>query len=590
MNRDRLEEAYAICWRIACTHYENFPIGSLLLPRPLRRHLAAIYAFARVADDYADEGRRSPAERLALLDAWQHHLEAAYEGRPQAPVFIALAHTAELFSIPRAPFDALLEAFRYDAQFRPFTSFEELRAYCSRSADPVGHLVLYLFGYRDQERQALADHICTGLQLTNFWQDLASDARRGRLYVPLDDLQRFGVEPAQIFRGEMDEPLRALLAFQVQRAREFLLRGLELSQRVGPQLAREVRLFALGGLAILDRIEWQRFDVFTQRPVFSRWDRVRLLALACAGLPRAPRPAVAQHLNPSRPSSSLAADYQYCEQVTRRSSSNFYYAFLLLPPEKRRALCSVYAFCRFVDDLADRSPAGASPRALLQQWRVELERVFDDRACHPISRALADTVRRFALAKEHFLELIAGVEMDLTTTSYQTWDELRAYCYRVASTVGLLCIEIFGYRNPSARQYAVDLGIAFQLTNILRDVREDAERGRLYLPRADLVQFGCRPEELLLGHYSPQVAALLAFECGRARAHYLRARAALADEDRRSLAAAEAMRAIYQRLLNRIERQNFDVFQKRITLPRYEKMTLALTAWGRAQFATARAT
>jgi phytoene synthase len=202
-----------------------------------------------------------------------------------------------------------------------------------------------------------------------------------------------------------------------------------------------------------------------------------------------------------------------------------------------------------------------------------------------IPTALADAVPRFGLAREHFDELIRGVEMDLRCTRYRTFDDLYAYCYRVASTVGLLCIEIFGRKNPSATDYAVDLGIAFQLTNILRDIHEDAERGRIYLPLEDLERFGCPEEDLLEGRYSANVAALVAFECGRARAYYLRALGALAPEDRRALAPAEAMRFIYERLLGRIESRRFDVFGPRITLPRYEKIGLALAAWGRSQLA-----
>ncbi len=285
--------------------------------------------------------------------------------------------------------------------------------------------------------------------------------------------------------------------------------------------------------------------------------------------------------------------YAYCHQVLRRSGSSFAQAFRLLAPERRSALDAVYAFCRFVDDVADGgdprefgdrgNPGRRDPGALLARWRDELRRVYAGAPSHPIGVALADAVRRFALPERHFADLIRGVEMDLTRRRYRTVDELEEYCYLVASTVGLLCIEIFGRRHPSAEDYARDLGVAFQLTNILRDVREDAARGRLYLPLEDLARFGCEEEELLAGRYSARVGALMAFECGRARAYYLRARCALAPEDRRALAAAEAMRLIYERLLCRIEARGFDVFHDRISLPRYERVGLALAAWGRAQ-------
>jgi phytoene synthase len=281
---------------------------------------------------------------------------------------------------------------------------------------------------------------------------------------------------------------------------------------------------------------------------------------------------------------TLRKAYAYCQAVTRRSSSNFYYAFRLLSPERRQALYAVYAFCRFIDDIADDKDR-REPAALLARWREELELVYGGAPTHPIGCALAEAVRRFALPQEYFLDLIRGVEMDLTRRRYATFDELYQYCYRVASTVGLVCIEIFGYQQPSTRDYAIDLGIAFQLTNILRDVLEDARRGRIYLPLEDLHRFDCAEAELLAGRYSPRFAALMAFECSRARAYYRRARSALAPEDRGSLAAAEAMCSIYKRLLDRIEARNFDVFGPKVTLSRYEKVTLALAAWGRSQLA-----
>lgn len=574
-----LRAAYRHCWRIACSHYENFPLGSLLLPRHLREAIAVIYAFARTADDLADEGKASPQERLAALDRCEAALEACFAGRPESPLFLALADTAERFRLPIEPFKALLQAFRYDANFRPFLTFANVLDYCSRSANPVGHLVLKLFGYQDAERRQLADRICTGLQLANFWQDISIDASKGRVYLPLEDLQRFGLSLEAILARKVDPVrFRALMAYEVGRTRDFLQSGLELAHCVDASLAREVRLFAHGGLAILDRAAKLGEQLLHTRPTLSGWDKARLLWYFAKPSTEGP---VLIHNDGS--TDALARDYAYCEEITRRSSSNFYYAFRLLPPERRRSLCAVYAFCRFVDDVADREDPNWSRVAAIQRWREEVTAVFHGSPQHPISRALADTVRRFPLEERHFRELIDGVETDLHPRVYETWGELRNYCYRVASTVGLLCIEIFGYRSPSARQYAIDLGIAFQLTNILRDVREDAERGRVYIPRSDFEQFECSEGDLLQAHYSPRLAALLAFECGRARAFYLRARAALAPVDKRSLAPAEAMRLIYQRLLARIEAKNFDVFERRVTLPRYQKLSLALAAWGRAQ-------
>ena len=590
--------AYRECVRVARNHYENFTVGSFLLPRALRRHVAAIYAFARAADDMADEGDLPREERLARLDAWQWALEEAYRGRPTEPVFVALADTAARFAIPITPFRRLLRAFRSDVDFRPFATFEDLRGYCRDSADPVGHLILYLFGHGDEQRQALSDRICTGLQLANFWQDVSVDARKGRVYVPREDLDRFGVSEDDLLRGRDDASVRALLAFEVERARAHLVEGLALADTVEPRLAREVRMFAGGGLAILDRIEAEGFATASRRPTLSRTDKAAVLLRGLVGrassaahaagelarrahAARAERPASALHrLDGPR----LQQAYDFCRDVTQKSSSNFFSAFKLLGPVQRDALFAVYAFCRFVDDVADDARS-RDPQALLDLWRGELANVYAGTPTRKVGVALVDAVARFGLERRHFEDILRGVEMDLTARRFLTFEQLEEYCYLVASAVGLLCIEIFGHSNPAARGYAVDLGLAFQLTNILRDVEEDAQRGRIYLPLEDLRQFGVEEDELLAGRYSPKIAALLAFECGRARAFYLRAHGTLPPEDRRSLAVAEAMCAIYERLLHRIEARRLDVFGRRVALPAYEKVGLAAFGWARAQLA-----
>jgi len=281
--RAEVAAAYRECVRVARAHDENLTVGSFLLPRALRRHVAAIYAFARAADDMADEGDLARAERLARLDAWQWALEEAYRGRPTAPVFVALADTAARFSIPITPFRRLLRAFRSDVDFRPFATFAELRGYCRDSTDPVGHLILYLVGHGDEQRQALSDRVCTGLQLANFWQDVSVDARKGSVYVPQEDLARFGVSEEDLLRGRDGEQVRALVAFEVERARAHLVEGLALADTVAPRLAREVRMFAGGGLAILDRIEADGFATASRRPTLSRADKAAVLLRGLVG-------------------------------------------------------------------------------------------------------------------------------------------------------------------------------------------------------------------------------------------------------------------------------------------------------------------
>jgi squalene synthase HpnC len=274
--------AFAECERIARAHYENFTLGSRLLPRALRRHIAAIYAFARTADDLADE-EPDPARALAGLDAWERELDACYAGTPHHPIFVALADTVRTFAIPSEPFRRLLTAFRTDVRFAGFETFDELRRYCAHSANPVGHLVLYLFGHRDAERQERADDICTALQLTNFWQDLAIDLRKGRVYLPREDMERFGYGPDDLGRRAVTPQFRALMAFECTRTRELFERGLALAGMLDRNRGREIRLFAGGGLAILDRLEAVGYDAFSARPTLSRWAKMGLVARALVG-------------------------------------------------------------------------------------------------------------------------------------------------------------------------------------------------------------------------------------------------------------------------------------------------------------------
>lgn len=285
--------------------------------------------------------------------------------------------------------------------------------------------------------------------------------------------------------------------------------------------------------------------------------------------------------------SGLDADYARCAEITRRSSSNFYYAFMLLPIERRRALHAVYAFCRFIDDIADDEAPGDAA-SMLARWREELDRVYSGAPTRAISRALADSARHFNIPREHFEEIIAGVEMDLTRKRYATFEELRLYCYRVASAVGLICIEIFGYTNPAARVYAEKLGIAFQLTNILRDVKEDAVRKRIYLPLEDLARFTVTEAEILDNVYSPNFVRLMEFEAARAQGFYREAEAALPAEDRSSLLTAEAMRLIYGALLERIVRSNYRVLDRRHSLSKPLKLYLVGRAWASGRLASLR--
>lgn len=260
--------------------------------------------------------------------------------------------------------------------------------------------------------------------------------------------------------------------------------------------------------------------------------------------------------------------------------TSFYYSFLVLPPDERRAIVAVWDFCRAVDDAVDEEPGGGpSPREAVACWRAELARCYEGLPQTPQGIALQPWIRVFDLPRQAFEDVIDGVSMDLDCTRYETFEALLEYCRRVASAVGLICIRIFRCQDARARDYAVDLGIALQLTNILRDVRSDLERGRVYLPMADLRAAGCTVEDLAAARVSEPVRRLLEFECRRARGFYQRALDARPEVDRRRLVAAEIMRAVYFETLRRIERRGYDVFSGRVRVPRPCQAFIAFRQW-----------
>lgn len=265
----------------------------------------------------------------------------------------------------------------------------------------------------------------------------------------------------------------------------------------------------------------------------------------------------------------------YCETKAASSGSSFYYAFRFLPDDQRRAITALYAFCREVDDVVDECSDTGVARLKLQWWRDEIDRLFDGVPQHPVARALREHVQWRNLPREYFQEILDGMEMDLDRHRYDAWKDLALYCHRVAGVVGLLSAEIFGYTNRQTLKYAGELGTAFQLTNILRDVREDARRGRIYLPREDLARFGVDEQDILSHRHTPQVHALLAHTLERARDHYRKALVLLPAEDRHAQRSGLIMAAIYQATLDEVERDGLRVLDRRIALTPLRKLWIA---------------
>ncbi len=587
---------------LATHHYENFNVVSWLLPRRLHQHFYNVYAYCRWSDDLGDEVP-DRARALELLDAWEDELRTIHvEGRgPAHPVLIALGETIRAKEIPIEPFSNLLRAFRRDQTAQRYSTWDGVLDYCVYSANPVGRIVLYLCGHRDEERQRLSDFTCTALQLANFWQDVSRDLEKGRIYIPLDELAKHRLTEDDIVSRRFDSRYVTLMKTLIARTREMFAAGLPLAATVEPFLRVDLEMFSRGGLAILDAVEAEGYNTLEHRPALSKWKQFHLLgrALAASVFSRrtasqpdkfqdslTPRdderslsndglPAVARN---TPYSGRIRASYGECNRIARAARSSFYLAFFGLRREKRNALCALYAFMRLVDNVSDEPGDLESKRRGLARWRAMLDEAVGGKADgHPILPAIADAIKRFAIPTRYFHDLILGAEMDLTIPSYATFDRLSEYCYRVAGTVGLTCIHVFGFRDSRAPDLAERLGLAFQLTNIIRDVSSDLAMGRVYLPEEDVARFGLHSADLG-GPLTPKLRELLDFEANRAWHFYEEGAPLVNLVDSDSRATLWALIRTYSTLLARIEERGFDVFSSRVSLSSAEKVQFLLTA------------
>jgi squalene synthase HpnC len=604
---------------LATHHYENFNVVSWLLPKRLHQHFYNLYAYCRWADDLGDE-ISDPARALELLGEWEHELRECYAGRASHPVFIALRGTIAACDIPIEPFADLLVAFRQDQAVHRYSTWNAVLEYCRYSANPVGRLVLYLCGYRDAERQKLSDATCAALQLANFWQDVSRDLEKGRIYIPLEALAAHGLTEEDIVARRFDVRYVSLMKNLISRTRELFAEGLPLARTIDSAMRVDIEMFSRGGLAVLDAIEASGYNTLQHRPSIPKSKQAMLLARALvqrvfvrdhAPAPlspsASPRPAIVEGgCLPSNVaadsleiSDEVARSYEHCHHIARAARSNFYYAFYLLPKFKRDGLAALYAFMRLVDDVADEGEDVETKQRGLAKWRAAFDeavtghsQVSEGAAAKHLSEeplygerevlpALVDTMRRYHMPARYLHDLISGAEMDLTVKSYATFDRLREYCYRVAGTVGLTCTHVFGFSDPRALDLAEKLGLAFQLTNIIRDVREDAALGRIYIPDEDLARYGVSPEDFSRSEATLGVRELLRFEADRAWRIYEECAEFLDLIDADSRGALWLLVHTYSALLARMESLDFAVFGERVRLSKAEKMMFI----ARARFA-----
>ena len=271
-----LPEARLYCERLAKSHYENFLVAGVFCPKHLRQHFYNVYAYCRISDDLSDE-IGDPEKSLVLLDWWEEELDSMYVGNPNHPVFVALEETVHQFKIPPDPFRDLLTAFRQDQRVTRYQTMEEVFGYCKNSANPVGRLVLYLCGYDDAERLTLSDYTCTALQLANFWQDVARDLEKDRIYLPLEDMKRFGVTESQLFERKFDSNYAALLKYEVEFTRDLFKKGIGLCDLVDKRVRLDIEMFNQGGMEVLNLIEKQNYDTLTSRPSVPKTRQIAIL-------------------------------------------------------------------------------------------------------------------------------------------------------------------------------------------------------------------------------------------------------------------------------------------------------------------------
>ncbi len=592
------QEADALCLRLASRHYENFAVASLVVPRHLRVHLARIYAFCRTTDDLGDESGDAALWRLGL---WQSEVEAMFDGKPPVhPVLIALRETVRRLAMPPEPFLDLIAANVQDQSVAAYPTWEALRAYCMLSAAPVGRMVLRVFEIGDPQAVPLSDDVCIGLQLANFAQDVGVDQGKGRTYLIQEDLERHGLAGA--------------VEAMCDRALGLLASGRRLEELPMPNRLRlQLSLYRRGGEAIIDAIRHEGYRTDLRRPEVSTPTKLRLVAGALGtGVREGPAPADADSL-------SLSVAERYCQRMARREAANFYWGFVALPREQRIAIYSLYDFARQVDDAADGGPgtsnnrrhaarepldlagrqrfgtgfSGGEPEAAASRiaaQRAELERQRERvRSAlagaaavtqrDPVMLVLSRSARRFDIPLSELEELVSGVEMDLTAARYASWEELRNYCHLVAGVVGRMCVRIFGFAAPEALERADSLGIALQLINILRDVREDASMGRIYIPHEELARFGISEESLLRGSPDGEWAALVAHEAARARRLYASGIEVCRFIPAQPRACVRTMAGIYRGILERIEADPELPLRERVRLSSGEKAGVMVRAW-----------
>jgi phytoene synthase len=528
---------------------ENFPVASLLIRAQHRRPILAFYEFARVADDVADHPSLTAAEKIELLDRMEADLIG--EDRPDSnPQSATLRRALAERGLSPEHAQDLLRAFRLDASKRRYKNWADLMSYCALSAMPVGRFVLDVHG-ESRSNWPASDAICAALQINNHLQDCGLDYRNlDRVYLPLDDLARYGAGVEALGEEKASPALRRCIAELAHRAELLLHEGDGLETAIADwRLGLEMSVIHALALRVARTLSVR--DPLSAETHLGKWRAGRIgLAAAVSGASRRFRA-------PGRPpaataSPNAAGSEPVSEARARASGSSFYIAMRLMPAEQRQAMFEIYSFCRAVDDIADNDGPRDVRLAQLQRWRDDVDAMYAG-AAPPHLQALAAATRAFDLRRDDFLAVIDGMEMDVVAPiRAPDWATLDLYCDRVASAVGRLCVRVFKMGEAPGVALAHHLGRALQLTNILRDIDEDAGVGRLYLPQEALRAAGILSSEPLEAIVDPAIEGVCAAVVARARRHFVEADAIISQNPRRVVRTARIMSAAYRSLLEQL--------------------------------------
>lgn len=548
---------------------ENFPVASRLIEPQFRRPIMAFYEFVRTADDVADHARLSPEEKLAALDT----LEESLLGRgDDEPVGVTLHDALAERGLPAKHARDLIAAFRLDAGKQRYRSWEELIDYCRRSAMPVGRFVLDVHGEARSTWPA-SDALCAALQIINHLQDCADDYRAlDRVYLPLDLLDRHGAAVTHLAEPRTSPALRACLDELCERVSDLLRESAGLAARVRhTRLALEISVIQRLAEQLVQRIK--RCDPLAERAVLGI---VAGLRSGFYGLLAGASTRIGQlALRRAGGGTSNEGD----GQVSTASGSTFYAAMRILPRDKRRAIFSVYAFCRAVDDIADQAGDRGMRLASLDRWRADIDGLYEGRIQRPLA-PLAKAIGDFHLRREDFHSVIDGMQMDVEADIFApTYATLDLYCDRVASAVGRLCVQVFEVPETTGIQLAHDLGRALQFTNILRDIDEDAAIGRLYLPRELLSSAGIDPCDARAVLRHPALGEACERLARPALAYFDQAEEVMRTAAPATVRCARIMAGAYRSLLVQLQQRGWMMPRERVRLSRWRIAGIVLRSY-----------